>query len=242
MEAVSLWHGGPKFIGDPAAPVGTDSVLLADFAAGLGAARAMDLGCGAGILALLLLERSPALFAEGLELRAEAAALARLNLAQNGLAARTLIRCGDIRAHRSLYTAGSFDLVVCNPPYFPAGVGKPSPDPARHAARSEDSCPLPEVCAAAAFLCRNGGSFCLVHRAERMAEVLALLSASGLEPKRLRMIVHSPDASPKLFLVEGRRGAKPGLVIMPQLALKNADGTNSDEVLKIYHIETETTL
>ena len=131
LDGCELWPGGPIYRQDPAAPLGTDSVLLADFVPLRGAERGIDLGCGAGILSLLLLGRSEKLHMTGLELREEAAALARENLARNGLGERSRILTGDIREHRSLFAHGSFHLAVANPPYFPAGSGASSPDPAR---------------------------------------------------------------------------------------------------------------
>ena len=146
----------------------------------------------------------------GLELREEAAALARENLARNGLGERSEILTGDIREHRSLFSHGSFDLAVANPPYFAAGSGASSPDPARAGAREERDCTLPELCAAAAFLLPTGGRFCLVHRPERLSELFVCMSESGLEPKRLRLVCARAESAPSLVLAEGRRGGKAG--------------------------------
>ena len=233
-EACELWPEGPLYTQDPAAPLGTDSVLLADFVRPAGAKRGIDLGCGGGILSLLLLERSKKLHMTGLELRGDAAALGRENLEKNGLSDRGKILSGDIREHRSLFSPGSFDLAVSNPPYFPAGSGGVSPDPARAAARGEESCTLSQLCEAAAFLLRTGGRFCLVHRPERLAELFVCMSQNGLEPKRLREVCPRPGAAPSLVLAEGLRGGKPGLTIEPPLVLQDADGKESGEVRRIY--------
>ena len=123
IDACELWAGGPVFRQDAGAKLSTDSVLLADFVKLHGAERGIDLGCGAGILSLLLLCSSEKLHMTGLELREEAAALARENLARNGFGERSEILTGDIREHRSLFAHGSFHLAVANPPYFPAGSG-----------------------------------------------------------------------------------------------------------------------
>lgn len=239
IDACELWAGGPVFRQDPGAKLTTDSVLLADFVALRGAERGIDLGCGSGILSLLLLCRSEKLHMTGLELREEAAALARENLARNGLGERSRILTGDIREYRSLFSHGSFDLAVANPPYFPAGSGASSPDPARAGAREERDCSLEELCAAAAFLLPTGGRFSLVHRPERLAELLCCMSQSGLEPKRLRFVSARAESAPSLVLVEGRRGGRPGLVIEPPLLLQDAEGKESAEVRRIYHRENE---
>ena len=231
----SLWTGGPLFRQAEHFRMGTDCVLLADFVNTSSAAKGIDLGCASGALGLLLLSRSPKLHMTGLELLPEATALAEENMEKNGLSARSRIVTGDIRQHRQLFSSGSFDLVVSNPPYFPLGSGALSPDGDRAAARGEVSCTLEDICTAAAFLCRTGGSFCLVHKPERLSEVLCCMSRHGLEPKRLRLVCHQAELAPNLVLIEGRRGGKPGMKIEPVLILRNADGSETDQVKRIYH-------
>ena len=234
---VELWSGGPTFAQSEHFKLGTDSILLADFVKIGSYRRGIDLGCGSGILPLLLLNRSEKLCMTGLEINEEACTCARENLARNGFEARSNIVLGDIKNCRSLFRSGELDLVVANPPYFAEGTGYSSPDASRANAREEKSCSLDDICSAAAFLCKTGGAFCLVHRAERLSEVFCKLSEVGLEPKRLRTVSHNASNEPSLVLIEARRGGKPGLKIMPPLFLRNSDGSETDEVLKIYHRE-----
>ena len=100
---------------------------------------------------------------------------------------------------------------------FPAGSGESAKGEARQIAREETSCTLNNVCAAAQRVLRYGGRFTLVHRAERLADVLCAMRSHGIEPKRLRFLAKSPDAAPSLLFVEGKRGGKSGLVIEPPL-------------------------
>ena len=100
---------------------------------------------------------------------------------------------------------------------FPAGSGESAKGEARQIAREETSCTLDDVCAAAQRVLRYGGRFTLVHRAERLADVLCAMRSHGIEPKRLRFLAKSPDAAPSLLFVEGKRGGKSGLVIEPPL-------------------------
>lgn len=234
-EFFPLWPDGPVFAQAEHFRLSTDSVLLADFAPAAKAKRGIDLGCASGALALLLLAKSEKLHMTGLEIVPEAAELAAENMAQNGLTERSEIINGDIRAHRELFKTGAFDLVVSNPPYFPVGSGLLSPDKQRAAARGETDCTLSDICAAAAFLCRTGGSVCFVHKPERLSELFCAMTAVGIEPKRLRLVCHNSQSAPNLVLVEGRRGGNPGLKIEAPLILRNPDGTETDEVLKIYH-------
>lgn len=236
-EFQKLWPDGPLFTQADHFPLGTDSVLLADFTPVKGAKRGIDLGCGSGVIALLLLLRAEKLHMTGLELSGQSAQTARKNLAANALDGRSEIVCGDIRAARSLFRCGSFDLVVANPPYYPVGSGALPQDPARAAARGELSCTLDELCGAAAYLCRSGGRFCLVHKPERLSEAFCCMSAQGLEPKRLRLVCAEVGRGPSLVLIEARRGARPGLAIEPSLFLREADGAESAEVRRIYRKE-----
>ena len=229
-----LWPGGPVLYQAEHFRLGTDCVLLAGFANASGAARGIDLGCASGAAMLLLLSRTGKLHMTGLEIVPEAAELARKNLLANRLEERGEIVTGDIRAHRSLFPAGSFDLVIANPPYYPAGSGAFPSDPDRAAARGEFLCTLDDVCTAAGYLLRTGGRACLVHRPERLSELFCRLTLRGLEPKRLRLVCRRPELAPTLVLVEARRGGKPGLVVEPPLILQNPDGSESEMLASFY--------
>lgn len=228
-----LWPGGPSYADDPTFKITTDSVLLASFAAGSIFSRCMDMGCGGGILSVLLHETCPeALFAAA-DIREDAVDVCRKNFAANGI--RGGVLCADIRAHRSLGEQGVFDLVVCNPPYY--YNGPKSPDPGRSAARGGVLSPA-QFSGAAAYLLKKGGEFCLVHKPEFLTDIFAAMRLADIEPKRLRLVCHRADSAPSLVLVSGRRGGKPGLTALPCLILCKEDGTPTDEVRKIYHMKS----
>lgn len=229
-----LWEGGPEFAQSENFRFGTDSVLLGNFINISGAVKGIDLGCASGVITMLMLARSPKLHMTGVELDAEAAALAEENMSHNHLETRSRIVNADLRDYRTLFPSGSFDVVVSNPPYFPLSSGVVSPDSRRAAARGEVTCTLDDLCAASEFLCRWDGKVAFVHRPERLTELFSTMVKHGIEPKRLRTVVHTADAVPSLVLVEGRRGGKTGLKIEPSLILKNPDGTDTDEIKRIY--------
>lgn len=213
-----LWPGGPCFYYDTDLfPPGTDSFALGYFARPSRGDTVCDLGSGTGLLGALLLARDGSLTVENVELSADAAALARRTFDENGWGGQVRLRVGDLRERSVLPQPGSIDLVVSNPPYFPQGSGASAPGSARRTAREECSCTLSDVCAAAGRVLRWGGRFALVHRAERMTDVLCSMRASGIEPKRLRFLSRAADAAPSLLLVEGKRGGKSGLVVAPPL-------------------------
>ena len=228
-----LWPGGPVLRQAAHFRLGTDCVLLADFARADRARRGIDLGCASGAAMLLLLARTEKLHMTGIEIVPEAAELARQNMAENGFAARSAVVTGDLRRFREDFPAGTFDLVVANPPYYPVGSGALPTDAARAAARGETSCGLEDLCAAAEWLLHTGGAACLVHKPERLSELLVSLTAHGLEPKRLRLVCRQAASAPSLVLVEARRGGRPGLRIEPPLLLQNERGEESEELRRI---------
>ena len=230
-----LKPGGLRFVwADHLFRPGTDTFLLSSLPRLRPGLRVCDLGCGTGLLGLLLMQRQPDLRIAGLDIQPEAAALARRAAAENGLTERLDFRCGDLRQVRGIFPTGCFDLVVCNPPYYPPAGGKLSADGARRTARSETEASLADLCAAASYLLRWGGKFCLVHKPERLADVLCALRDAGTEAKRLRFVHNRAADPPSLFLAEGCRGGRPGITVEPPLILQNGDGTPAAELNAIY--------
>ncbi|MFQ8759834.1 MAG: methyltransferase [Intestinimonas sp.] len=169
--------------------------------------------CGSGLrlraLGLLLLEREEKLELTGVEVEPAAAELARRNLALNGLCGQVLT--GDLR-DRALLPSGYFDLVVSNPPWFREGGGY-SGGPAR----CEERCSMEQLMrsrGAAGQKRRAGGTG---PSARTAARAFAQLRAVSLEPKRMRLVQHSPDAPPSAVLVEAVRQGRPGLEVLPVL-------------------------
>lgn len=228
-----LCPGGLRFLHDSEQfPPGLDSFVLSSMPKLKPGLRVCDLGCGTGLLGLLLLQRQRELTVTGLDIQPEAVRLARLASAGNGLQDRLTFRREDLR--ETELPAAVFDLAVCNPPYFPPSGGPLPEGTARRVARTEASCTLEDVCRAAARLLRWGGRFCLVHKPERLTDLLCSLRQNGLEPKRLRLVCSRPDKAPSLVLAEARRGGRPGLTVEPPLILEDPGGSPTAELDRIY--------
>ena len=187
-------------------PLGGDTLALGDFATVRRNWRVCDLGTGSGALLLLLKRREETLSLTGVEVDPLAAETARHNLRCNHIDGQIIH--GDLRS--LILPAGGFDLVVSNPPYFPVGCGD-SGGPTR----SEELCTLDELCACAGRIVRNGGRFSLCHRPERLTDLMCTLRKYGLEPKRMKLLSHSPMHPPFLVLLESIKQGRPGLEIIP---------------------------
>ncbi len=215
MAEVTALFGGHVRLHQPARGEGyrvnVDALLLAAFAAGGGrrARTCVDLGAGVGAVALALLHAGAVERALLVEIDARAAELARRNLGENGWAARGEVVCADVAgAARDL--GGRAQLVVCNPPYFAPGRGRPASEPSRARARTGELAAF--AGAARAFLGRRGRA-CFVYPAGELFALFTTLRAAGLEPKRLRA-VHASAARPaRVVLVEAQPG-KPGGLVM----------------------------
>jgi len=229
-----LWNGVTMQNPDGRFRLGTDSMVLADFARPGKNARICDLGCGSGAIGLMLLASHPGISVTGVEIQTESAALAAENITRNGLAQRFSVLQGDLRQIRTLLPANGFSCVVANPPYYKVNTVPPE-DEAMAIARTEVCCTPEALCAAAAWLLSSGGSFCLVHKPERLTDLLVCLRQNRLEPKRLQFVRHSPSARRSLVLLEAVLDGKPDLTVLDDLVLHNHDGTPTGDFCRIYH-------
>ena len=203
---------------------GTDAYLLAAMLKPYARRVGVELGGGTGIVSLLALTKNKLAHAHIWELQPEYAALCRRNAILNGLDGRVTVHEGDIRTALPTAIGAEADVVFSNPPYMLPGAGRDSRTREMNIARREENGTIADFCAAAARLLPSGGSFYVVYRPERMAELFSALRAARLEPKR--MVTVYPDAAsrPCLILVEARRGGAPSLHQAPPLMIYQSGG------------------
>ena len=218
---------------------GTDSVLLADFAAPRPGTRVADFGTGNGILPLLLSGRAERLTFDAFELQPEAAELARRNAELNGMTDSFHVYCDDLRNAVSYIGRGKTDLVICNPPYYKGYEGMQSTVESKRIARHEDDCSLEEIFSSAFAVLKCGGRLVLSFPAIRLTELLSTARAMRMEPKRLQLVHPKADREAYLALLECVREAKPQLRVLPPLVTCEEDGSMTPRMRQIYHIDRE---
>ncbi len=226
-------EGTLPLIVSPSHTFGTDALLLADFANVHNSQKVCDFGTGCGIIPFYWLRESTPKEVWAVEIQEKACNQLTRSVQHCEKAKNLQLLHTDLRELRGKIEAGSLDIVTMNPPYNAADHGKASDNTARKIARSEADGTLEEICRAAAYLLKFGGAFCICLRPERLSEAIVAMHKASLEPKRLRLVHQKPTDAPWLFLLEGKRGRKPGLVVEKPLFLQNEDATQSEELLRI---------
>lgn len=213
---------------------GTDSVLLADFAAPRKKDVAVDLGCGTGAIALLMAAHQPGLRVDAVELQPEVADMARRSVELNRMEDRVRVHAMDLRDAWRVLGVGRRSLVVCNPPYGRKGAALESAADAARIARHEGDLTPAELARAAELLLKSGGRFCAVYPAPRAYELMRAMDDHRIAPKRVRTVHGVAGRPPKQVLVEGVRDGGEGLHWLEPLVLRDADGGFTDEWRRIY--------
>ena len=213
---------------------GADAVLLSDFAKDVPSGKTLDLCTGSGIIPTLLSAKTntPELF--GLEIQEEIAEMARRSAELNGISDRVKICQGDLKIAHEIYGKRQFDVVTCNPPYMPVGTAVVNEADSKTIARHEVFCNLEDVISSASKLVKQKGHFLLVHKPSRLTDILCLMRRYDIEPKRIRFVCKKIGAEPSLVLVDGAYKGGIELRILPPLFLYNPDGSETDELKRIY--------
>lgn len=213
---------------------GIDAVLLSDFAKEKKSARTLDLCTGTGIVPLLLSAKTNTADICGLEIQHDIAEMAQRSVEYNNLGGRVHITEGDLKNACEIYGKAVFDKITCNPPYMKCGAGLKNDMNTKSVSRHEVLCTLDDVISVSAQLLIPKGRFYMVHRPQRLADIICSMRKNLIEPKRLRFVHPSYGRAPNLVLVEGLLNGGDELRIMPPLYVYNEDGAYSDEINEIY--------
>lgn len=219
---------------------GIDSVLLSDYAKNIkSGAKVIDVGSGTGIISILLCAKTNLEKIYGIEIQKEVADMSKKSIKLNNLEDKIEIINTNIRDIFNVLNKNEYDVVVTNPPYKKADTGVKSIDTRQLISRHEVECTLEDIIKNANLLLKDLGEFYMVHRAERLVDIMCLLRKYKLEPKNIRFVHSKRDQKPTLILIRAVKLAKEFLKIDKPLVIYNEDGTYTDEILEIYDKKRE---
>ena len=206
-----------------------DSIMLANFATiRLRDKNIVDLGCGNGVIPLILSLRTDKDIV-GVEIQEKMANMARKSVEYNKLSDRIKIINANMKEFSDSNFFESFDLVTCNPPYFKVNDKNYFNDSyEKMIARHEIEINLSELFICARKLLKNNGNFAIVHRPERLMEILLEFRKNSIEPKRIQFVYEKLSKGSTLVLIEGQKNGKEGLKIENPIVMYNEDGTMTD--------------
>lgn len=187
---------------------GIDAVMLANFVNCKQGAKVVDLCTGNGVIPILLSEKVPAEEIIGVEIQEKVAELAEENVQLNKLENKIKILNQDLKTVTEVLGKSKFDAVTCNPPYRTNGCGIQNEADTKAIARHEIYCSLEDVIRVSADLLKPLGKFFMVHRPDRLCDILCCMREYKIEPKVLQFVQHNKTAAPTHILIEGVYGAK----------------------------------
>lgn len=215
---------------------GIDSVLLSDFAKEIKKnSKVIDIGTGTGIISLLLCKKTELSKIYGIEIQEEVADMAKRSIILNNLEDKFEIINKNIKDIFEVLEQNSVDAIVTNPPYMKLNTGAQNESKKKLISRHEIECNLEDIVKISYKLLKSKGEFYMVHRAERIVDILYYLRKYKLEPKKIRFIHSKKEKEPNLVLIKAIKDAGEHLKIEKPLVVYNDDGTYTDEILDIYN-------
>ena len=215
---------------------GMDSVLLSDFAKSIRkGSNVLDLGTGNGIIPILLCGKTELKKVIGVEIQEDIADMAKRSSKLNKLEDRFEVLNANILDLEKIYEKQVFDAIVTNPPYKKLQTGLSNVNEKKKIARHEVTANLEDFIRVAKDMLKDKGELYMVHRPERLVDILSLMRTYRIEPKILRMVCPSKDKAPNLVLIKGVKNAKPFLKVENNLYVYDEEGNYTNEVLKIYN-------
>ena len=218
----------------------TDTILLANFSLPKNREKSCDFGTGSGAIPLFWRVNEYKGETTSIEIQENACSMLNRTLKLNSLEDKIKVANCDIKSLCDKKTKpknieyGSYGLISCNPPYKKMGAGLKNTNISKTIARHEVNCSIDDITSAAQKMLKFSGRLCMCHRVERLCDVIVSMRLSGIEPKKLRFVQQRKNKQPKLFLIEGRKGANPGIITLPVLFIEDESGNLSQEILDIY--------
>ena len=217
---------------------GIDSVLLSDFAKDIKKdSMVMDLGTGTGIIPILLCGKTKLKKVIGVEIQKEVCEMAKRSIELNNLEDKFQILNENILDLEKIYSENTFDVIVTNPPYKKMNTGILNENEKKLISRHEYKANLEDFLKVSKRLLKDKGEFYMVHRPERLVDILFIMRKYKIEPKNIRFVFSNKNKEPKLVLIKGIKNANPFLKIEKNLYIYDEDGNYTKEINNIYNIK-----
>ena len=212
-----------------------DSVLLPNFVTlNKKITNILDIGCGNAPIPLILSTKTNA-HITGVEIQKDVASLALKSVEINNLSNQIDIINADINELASSLLTDSYDVITCNPPFFKVNEQSNfNESNYKTIARHEVKLNLEQICQISKKLLKNGGVLALVHRPERLLEIVDTMRKNNIEPKRIQLVYPRMNEEANILLIEGTKNGKPGLKIMNPIYSHEADGEYTNQVKKYF--------
>lgn len=215
---------------------GIDSILLSDFAKEIKKdSKVIDLGTGTGIIGILLCAKTEISQMVGVEIQEEVYEMAKRSIALNKMEEKFTLINSNIKQLEEKLPMGIFDAVVTNPPYKKNNTGIQNENEKKLISRHETTANLEDFIKISSKLLKDKKDFYMVHRPDRLVDIIELLRKYKLEPKKLQFIYPKPSKEPNMLLIKATKNAKPFLKIEKPLYVYKENGEYTDEILKIYN-------
>lgn len=218
---------------------GIDSILISDFAKNIKKnSKVADLGTGTGIIGLLLCKKTNLAEMTGIEIQEDVANMAERSIKLNNLEEKFRIINSNINEifSKKLLEKNVFDVVVMNPPYKEVGTGEINENEKKFISRHEIKANLSDFIKTASGLLKDKGELYIVHKPERMPDIIQKLRENKIEPKELRVVYSNKNSEASLILIKAVKGGKKFLKIDRPLYIYNESGQYSDEIKQIYNV------
>ncbi len=212
-----------------------DSILLPNFCVvNKSTKMILDLCTGNAPIPLVLSTMTNAKI-YGVEIQKNIYDLAKESVKINNLDKKIEIINDDACNIDTYFETDTFDLITCNPPYFKLNNDSIlNNNSVKSIARHEIKISLNDIMKVSKKLLKNNGSLCIVHRTDRLIDIISDMRSNNIEPKRIRFIYPKVGRESNLVLVDGHKNGKTGLKILPPLYVHNDDGSYTSEVLEMF--------
>jgi tRNA1Val (adenine37-N6)-methyltransferase len=211
-----------------------DALLLSHFINLKESDHVLDLGTGGGIVPMILAKRWACGRIAGLDIQDNLIDMARRSAVLNRMAGRVEFIQGDVRQIKTLFEAGSFDVVTFNPPYRRIRSGRMNPNPEKAIARHELKATLDDFLAAAAHCLKIKGRVFVIYPAARAVKLFSRMQTLRLEPKRMAPVYSSPSSDGQFMLVEGLKGGNEAMKVLPPLFIYEDRGVYTQAMQRIF--------